>query len=136
MRSVSQQSGSPAQLPEWMPWLQAGLTAMLAVLFLVMVGQSRQQSTQLRELQQRVQGLENSRALERTTALEQQLRSTAERLQALERANAQLESIRSDNSRLRRELQQLRQPTTASPTPTQPAPLVPTTPPPLPPLNP
>jgi len=108
-------SGPQAQLPDWLPWLQAGLTAMLAVLFLVMVGKLRQQSSQLRGLQERVQGLENSRALERTTALEEQLRSTATRLQALERSNVQLEGLSSDNARLRRELQQLRRPVTPAP---------------------
>jgi hypothetical protein len=128
-------SGPQAQLPDWLPWLQAGLTAMLAVLFLVMVGKLRQQSSQLRGLQERVQGLENSRALERTTALEEQLRSTATRLQALERSNMQLEGLSSDNARLRREIQQLRRP--VAPAPVAPAeseteaPSAPTPPPPV-----
>jgi TolA-binding protein len=128
-------SGPQAQLPDWLPWLQAGLTAMLAVLFLVMVGKLRQQSSQLRGLQERVQGLENSRALERTTALEEQLRSTATRLQALERSNVQLEGLSSDNARLRRELQQLRRPVAPAPVaPAEPeaeAPSAPTPPPPV-----
>jgi hypothetical protein len=141
MRSASQQSGSEPSgaqvfLPEWMPWLQAGLTAMLAVLFLVMVGKLRQQSSQLRGLQERVQGLENSRALERTTALEEQLRSTAERLQAVERANAQLGALSSDNARLRQEVQQLRKAELAPPNPAEPAPQTPSAPPPLPPVRP
>jgi TolA-binding protein len=105
------------------------------VLFLVMVGKLRQQSSQLRGLQERVQGLENSRALERTTALEEQLRSTATRLQALERSNVQLEGLSSDNARLRRELQQLRRPVAPAPVaPAEPeaeAPSAPTPPPPV-----
>jgi TolA-binding protein len=141
MRSASQQSGSEASggqvfLPDWLPWLQAGLTAMLAVLFLVMVGKLRQQSSQLRGLQERVQGLENSRALERTSALEEQLRSTAERLQALERSNAQLEGLSSDNARLRQELQQLRKPAPSGADTAEPSPVQPTAPPPLPPVRP
>lgn len=123
-------AGPQALLPDWFPWLQAGLTAMLAVLFLVMVGKLRLQSTQLRGLQERVQGLENSRALERTTALEQQLRSTAARLQDLERSNAQLEGLSSDNARLRREIQQLRRAAAPATTPVAPEPALPVAPPP------
>jgi len=124
-------------LPDWLPWLQAGLTAMLAVLFLVMVGKSRQQTTQLRELQERVQGLENSRALERTTALEGQLRSTVGRLQTLERGQAQLQGLSRENARLRQELQQLRQSAAARAEPPEPSLATPLAPPPaLPPLRP
>ena len=74
-----------------MPWLQAGVTAMLVVLFVVIVAKTRQQNATIRQLQERVQGLENSRALERTTGLEQQLRTTVERLQAVERNSARIE---------------------------------------------
>jgi predicted nuclease with TOPRIM domain len=110
---------------------------MLAVLFLVMVGKLRQQSTQLHQLRERVEGLENSRALERTTALEAQLRSTAARLQALERTNAELESLSDTNARLRQEVQQLRRPVApAGPSLAEPAPVLPATPPPLPPIRP
>jgi predicted nuclease with TOPRIM domain len=104
MLSAPERSSSQGQQPDWLPWLQAGLTAMLAVLFLVMMARTREQSTELRDLKERVQGLENSRALERTTALEEQLRSTVERLQAVERSASQLAAISSENSRLRREL--------------------------------
>ncbi len=136
-RSAANPSGFQALLPEWVPWLQTGLTAMLAVLFLVMVGKLRQQSTQLHQLRERVQGLENSRALERTTALEAQLRSTAARLQALERTNAELESLSDTNARLRQEVQQLRGPVApAGPSLAEPAPVLPATPPPLPPIRP
>jgi TolA-binding protein len=95
-------------LPDWVSWAQAGLTALLAVLFLVMLAKARSQAGRLEELQQRVQGLENSRALERTTGLEQQLRTTVERLQALERSNARLDVLSADNAALRSEVQQLR----------------------------
>ena len=86
----------------WVPWLQAGVTAMLLVLFVVMVGKTRQQSAAIRQLQEQVQGLENARALERTAGLEQQLRSTVERLQELALAEAQaLSGDLSDPQRLR-----------------------------------
>ena len=76
MQPLSTDAGNNAagplpQLPDWVAWLQAGLTALLAVLFLVMLGKARVQAERIEELQERVQGLENSRALERTTGLEQ-----------------------------------------------------------------
>ncbi|MEB3321061.1 MAG: hypothetical protein VKI63_09000 [Cyanobium sp.] len=101
-------SGPLPQLPDWVSWAQAGLTALLAVLFLVMLTKARTQAARIEELQQRVQGLENSRALERTSGLEQQLRSTVERLQTLERSNARLDVLSADNAALRAEVQQLR----------------------------
>lgn len=92
----------------WVPWLQAGVTAMLVVLFLVIVGKSRQQNGTIRQLQERVQGLENSRALDRTTGLEEQLRSTVERLQAVERNSTRIDGLRSETANLRAELSKLR----------------------------
>jgi membrane protein implicated in regulation of membrane protease activity len=59
-------SGSLPQLPEWVAWLQVGLSALLAVLFLVMLSKARHQGARIQELQDRIQGLENTRALERT----------------------------------------------------------------------
>lgn len=123
-------------LPEWVNWLQAGLTALLVVLFLVMLGKSRQQSANIRLLQERVQGLENSRALDRTTGLEQQLRSAVDRLQVLERSASRVEALSAENSTLQQELRQLRtraqqpRPSSAQPAPGDPAV------PPLPPLKP
>jgi hypothetical protein len=96
---------SPAPLA-WVPWLQAGVTAMLVVLFVVIVAKTRQQNATIRQLQERVQGLENSRALERTTGLEQQLRTTVERLQAVERNSARIEALSGENASLRLELRQ------------------------------
>ena len=107
-------AGPMPQLPDWVAWMQAGLTALLAVLFLVMLAKAREQSRQIEELQERVQGLENSRALERTTGLEQQLRSTVERLQAVERSSARIDVLSADNDALRAELRQLRRSTARS----------------------
>ncbi len=95
-------------VPDWVNWVQAGLTALLVVLFLVMLGKSRQQSANIRLLQERVQGLENSRALDRTTGLEQQLRSAVERLQVLERSAARVDALSAENSSLHQQLRQLR----------------------------
>ena len=100
---------SPAPLA-WVPWLQAGVTAMLVVLFFVIVGKARQQSATIRQLQERVEGLENSRALERTTGLEQQLRSAVERLQAVERNSARIDGLSREAASLRGELSRLRGP--------------------------
>jgi C4-dicarboxylate-specific signal transduction histidine kinase len=91
----------------WVPWLQAGVTAMLVVLFLVIVGKSRQQSATIRQLQERVQGLENSRALDRTTGLEQQLRSTVERLQVVERNSTRIDGLKRETANLRQALSKL-----------------------------
>ena len=129
MASAQERSQALPEMPDWAPWLQAGLTTMLAVLFVVMVGKMRQQSSSIRALQERVQGLENSRALERTSGLEQQLRTTVERLQVVERSNAQLQALSSDNKLLNDQLRQLRS------TGTKPAPAD-DLPPPLPPIKP
>ena len=88
----------------WVPWLQAGVTAMLVVLFFVIVGKSRQQNATIRHLQERVQGLENSRALDRTTGLEQQLRTTVERLQAVERNSTRIDGLSRETANMRAEL--------------------------------
>jgi TolA-binding protein len=106
-RNSDRNQALPA-VPEWVNWVQAGLTALLVVLFLVMLGKSRQQSANIRLLQERVQGLENSRALDRTTGLEQQLRSAVERLQVLERSAARMDALSAENSSLNQELRQLR----------------------------
>jgi hypothetical protein len=94
-------------LPGWLFWLQLGLTTTVAVLFLVMLVKARQQSAELRTLQDKVAGIENSRALDRTTAIEDQLRSTADRLQAVERLGAQMGSLIADNARLRQQVRLL-----------------------------
>ena len=99
---------SPPVLPEWTIWIQVGLTALLAVLFLVILDKGRQQSAKIQLLEQRLQGLENSRALDRTTALEQQLRSAVERLQRLERNNSRIDSLTAESKDLQKQLFQLR----------------------------
>ena len=113
-------SGSLPLLPEWVAWLQVGLSALLAVLFLVMLSKARHQGARIQELQDRIQGLENTRALERTTGLEEQLRTTVERLQAVERASARIDVLNADNQALRAELSQLRRSAPASPEPAAP----------------
>jgi TolA-binding protein len=118
-------TGPLPQLPDWVSWLQAGLTALLAVLFLVMVGKARQQGSQIRELQERLQGLENSRALERTTGLEEQLRSTVERLQVVERNTSRIDLLSAQAEALRAEVRQLKRSSGSGVTP--PAPLAPPT---------
>jgi hypothetical protein len=113
-------SGSLPQLPEWVAWLQVGLSALLAVLFLVMLSKARHQGARIQELQDRLQGLENTRALERTTGLEEQLRTTVERLQEVERATARINVLSADNEALRGELSQLRRSASHRPDPTPP----------------
>ncbi|MFM7548632.1 MAG: hypothetical protein ACKO7Z_07835 [Cyanobacteriota bacterium] len=108
MVSNSERNNSLPVMPEWVNWLQAGLTTLLVVLFVVILGKGRQQSANLRLLEQRVQGLENARALDRTTGLEQQLRSAVARLQVLERSAARVNALSAENSLLHRELRQLR----------------------------
>ncbi|MCP9926542.1 hypothetical protein [Cyanobium sp. CH-040] len=100
-------SSTLPQPPDWVMWLQVGLTALLAVLFVAMLVRARQQGMRIQELQERVQGLENSRALERTTGLEEQLRATVERLQAVERDSSRIELLRAETDSLRDQLRQL-----------------------------
>ena len=45
-------AGPMPQLPDWVAWMQAGLTALLAVLFLVMLAKAREQNRQIEELQE------------------------------------------------------------------------------------
>ena len=108
MLSASDQRPEPLDnemtLPAWLFWLQLGLSTTLAVLFVVMLVKTRQQSADIRQLQDKVAGIENSRALDRTTAIEDQLRTTAERIQALERLGAQTAGLAAENARLRQEL--------------------------------
>jgi hypothetical protein len=92
-------------IPAWLVWLQLGLSTTLAVLFVVMLVKTRQQSVSIQQLQDKIAGIENSRALDRTTAIEDQLRTTAERLQALERMGARISGLAAENSRLQQELQ-------------------------------
>ncbi len=109
------------QLPDWVNWLQAGSTVLLAVLFLVMVGKTRQQGVQILELQERLQGLENSRALDRTTGMEEQLRSTVERLQVVERNSSRIDVLSAEAEALKAELRQIKR-SSAAVSPARPTP--------------
>jgi hypothetical protein len=94
-------------IPAWLPWLQLAISTTLAVLFVVVLARSREQSRQLGVLQQRVQGLETSRALDRTGLLEQQLRSMVERLQSLEREQRRQEQTLREQAELGQQLERL-----------------------------
>jgi TolA-binding protein len=119
MLSGPERKERPSAVPDWLPWLQLGITTMLAVLFLVMLAKGREQNHRLRELEQQVQGLENSRALDRTPAMEQQLRSMLQRLQKLEAQGVRLEAMVGRQEQLERELLELR--SRAAPLPLPPA---------------
>jgi TolA-binding protein len=98
---------TPAGPPAWSGWLQIGLSTMLAVLFLVMLAKTREQNQLLRQLEQRVQGLENSRALDRTSVLEEQQRAMLQRLQPLEAGARRLEAIEQQQEQWRQALADL-----------------------------
>ncbi|MCP9886523.1 hypothetical protein KBY96_01020 [Cyanobium sp. ATX 6A2] len=110
-------AGPLPPLPDWVLWLQAGFTALVAVLFVALLLQTRQQGSKIQELQQRLQGLENSRALERTTGLEDQLRNAVERLQALERDSSRLDVLQAETDALSAQLRQLGRAPAAAGTP-------------------
>ena len=89
-------------------WLPVGLSSLLLVLFLVVVNRQQAQAQRIGELIRRVQDLEQSRALERTAVLEQQLRSMLNRLQQLEKQNKQQEQLLTQVQSLQEEVQLLR----------------------------
>ena len=101
MRSSPSPSEPEPTLPTWMRCGGAALTALLAVLFTVLMLQVRQQGQRLQSLQDRLQILENNQDLERTNALEEQLRSTVQRLQNLEGMEASLQRLSSEQESLR-----------------------------------
>ena len=82
----------------------AALTALVSVLFVVLLLQVRQQGERIQKLQDQVQTLENANDLDRTNALEEQVRSTAERLQNLEGLDQTVQSLRSEQANLRAQL--------------------------------
>lgn len=98
---------TPPGPPSWIGWLQIGLSTMLGVLFLVMLAKTREQSQMLQRLEQRVQGLENSRALDRTSVLEEQQRAMVERLQSLEGEAGRLEAIEQQQEQWRQAFAEL-----------------------------
>ena len=87
-----------------MRWGGAALTGTLAVLFIVLLQQVRLQGERIQSLQNRVQTLENARDLERTNALEEQLRATVRRLQGLESVRATLQQLRHEQDALRQQI--------------------------------
>gem|GEM_PF-2555804 len=99
---MSQQPESPAP-PPWVGWIQMGLSAMLAVLFLVVLTRSLEQGRALRQLQMRLETLESNRNLEKAADQNSQLRVLTQRLQALEtlESNRNLEKAADQNSQLR-----------------------------------
>lgn len=97
-------SSPQAPLPTWMRRAGAGLTALVAVLFVVLLLQVQQQGERLQTLQDKLQTLENEKDLDRTNALEEQVRSTAERLQNLEGLEQSVQALRSEQANLRAQL--------------------------------
>jgi len=98
-------------LPRWMRISGAAATACVAVLFVVVAVQVRQQGERLQALQDKVQTLENEKDLDRTNALEEQVRSTAQRLQGLEDLEQSVQRLSGEQASLRAELRsQVREP--------------------------
>jgi|LauGreDrversion4_2_1035121.scaffolds.fasta_scaffold03003_16 hypothetical protein len=104
MSPSARSSSLQAPLPTWMRRAGAGLTALVAVLFVVLLLQVRQQGERIQTLQDKLQTLENEKDLDRTNALEEQVRSTAERLQNLEGLEQTVQSLRSEQASLRAQL--------------------------------
>ena len=99
---MSSSSNTPkAPLPTWMRRTGAALTALVSVLFVVLLLQVRQQGERIQKLQDQLQTLENDNDLDRTNALEEQVRSTAERLQNLEGLDQAVRSLRDEQASLR-----------------------------------
>ena len=95
--------------------LGAGLTALVAVLALVVLQQLQQQTSRSQALERRLQTLENRSDLERTQALEAQLRAMVQRLQGLEASGGQLQELALQQEDLRRQLQLQRRHQNAQP---------------------
>jgi TolA-binding protein len=87
-----------------MRWGGAGLTALVAVLFVVLLLQVREQGQRLQTLQNRLQTLENANDLGRTNALEEQLRSTVQRLQRLETLDTTVQALSREQEALRQQI--------------------------------
>lgn len=91
----------PQPLPDWMRRAGAGMTAAVAVLFVVLLVQVRLQSNRIQQLQDKLQTLENANDLERTNALEEQLRSTVERLQGMEGLEQAVQRLSAEQANLK-----------------------------------
>ena len=101
---------SPQSPPKpWLAWIQLGLSTMLAVLFVVLLARSREQSLEIQQLQGRIQTLENSRNLEQAADQNSQLRVLSQRLQDLEtQVGDRIERSESERLRLQQLLSDLR----------------------------
>lgn len=99
---------APSGLPDWLSWVQLGLTTMLVVLFTVMLSRGREQSGQLRALEARLEGLEKSRALALEPILEKQMQSIIQRLEQLEGEGERLEELDNQQKQLEQEILRLR----------------------------
>ncbi len=101
----------PERRTPWL-WLPVALSTTLLVLFAVVVNRQQAQAQRIGELSNRVRALEQSRALERTAVLEQQLRAMLSRLQTMEKGGLELMSKERDQQqvieRLQSELEQVR----------------------------
>jgi len=129
-RERSRGSHNPGGQPLWLSWVQLGISTMLVVLFLVMLGKVKEQATTIGDLEQKVRAIANERSQDRTKAMEQQLESMIQRLQSVEQVGEQLRTVDRQQQALKQDLQQLRStphlPAEAlepqsSPTPSQPS---------------
>ncbi|MFZ0408796.1 MAG: hypothetical protein WAM11_11910 [Cyanobium sp.] len=94
--------------PLWLAWLQLGISTMLVVLFLVILGKVREQATTVSELEQKLRTIENARSQDRTTAMEQQLEAMIQRLQSVEKLSDQLRNVDRQQQAIKQDLQKLR----------------------------
>jgi TolA-binding protein len=104
---VDDTEGAPG-LPEWLSWVQLGLTTMLVVLFGVLLVRGREQTRLLQVLEQRVQGLEARGSLAGSSVMEQQLRTLMQRIQDLEGQREQLDALGARQQQLEADLLELR----------------------------
>ncbi len=104
----SRRPSSPMAVATPWLWLPVALSSMLLVLFVVIVNRQQAQAERIGSLLGRVRTLEQSRAVERTAVLEQQLRSMLTRLQDQEKLSRQQEQLVQKLQTLQQELQQLR----------------------------
>lgn len=130
--SISRRPSTATAAPTPWLWLPVALSSMLLVLFVVVVNRQQAQAERIGTLLGRVRTLEQSRALERTAVLEQQLRSMLTRLQDLEKGERQLQEQQQQLLSLQADLQSLRRTTGRVMTPLEEPPTAPPPPPPPP----
>ena len=108
MRDGQDVADGPSGLPDWLSWIQVGLTAMLVVLFLVLMARGRDQRGELRALEARLEGMENRRTFEEEPILEKQMRSIIQRLEQMEREGGRLKVLGQQQKQLQQEILELR----------------------------